>query len=132
MCRLQRDSTSYRRSRMEAWWQQTNVAKCPARKCPVLEFEPTAIRTCVSSHNHQTTRPGHPSIKAVILHPQVSAKKVNLSVGGFESDAGNGGHNFRVVKKVEMELAQACFLSLKICSTKVTNVVDNLINTLRS
>ena len=40
------------------------------------------------------------------LTSQVTEKKVNLSVGGFESDGGKGGHNFRVVRKVEAELAQ--------------------------
>ena len=33
-------------------------------------------------------------------------KRINLSVGGFEADGGRGGHDFKVVKKVEKELAQ--------------------------
>ncbi len=32
-------------------------------------------------------------------------KRVNLSVGGFAEDGGHGGHDFKVVKKVEAELA---------------------------
>ena len=33
-------------------------------------------------------------------------KRVNLSVGGFEADGGQGGHNFKVVRQVERELAE--------------------------
>lgn len=32
-------------------------------------------------------------------------KKVNLSVGGFADDGGPGGHDFKVVKRIELELA---------------------------
>jgi aspartate/tyrosine/aromatic aminotransferase len=35
-----------------------------------------------------------------------SEKRINLSVGGFEADEGRGGHDFKVVKQVEIELAQ--------------------------
>ena len=36
-------------------------------------------------------------------------KRLNLSVGGYEADGGNGGHSFKVVKRVERELAQVNF-----------------------
>jgi len=37
---------------------------------------------------------------------QNTEKRVNLSVGGFASDGGNGGHDFKVVKKVELKIAE--------------------------
>ncbi len=36
-------------------------------------------------------------------------RRVNLSVGGFEADGGQGGHNFKVVRQVERELAEVSF-----------------------
>ena len=36
-------------------------------------------------------------------------KRLNLSVGGYEADGGKGGHSFKVVKRVERELALVIF-----------------------
>ena len=42
-------------------------------------------------------------------HDRDVEKRLNLSVGGYEADGGNGGHSFKVVKRVERELAQVNF-----------------------